>query len=317
MFINIIDILHLVDGYKINILYSLADMISKTSTSIIVNDYNERLLAEVSNMDLQSAQLSMCMIKYIDEYQKENANITTKCRKFIENIRRRFMINIPENKTTLEHELLQKILPLDFDKMYISQTIENDPMLSTSIKQFTMICILFTDIVDYTALAKKYNDQIIFQLLNTVYKKFDKIIKKYAHLQKIETIGDAYMVVGDIYRNSSNHTIVVKEMILFAQDILKEIKAIKTPDDKPLSIRVGINMGTVSVGFLGTEIPRLCIVGNAVNVAARLQSTADVDTIQFSHHIYEQLGDDLNIEITKKENVFLKNLGSITAYNIS
>ena len=182
-----------------------------------------------------------------------------------------------------------------------------------------MICILFTDIVNYSELAKKHSDTVIFQLLYNIYTSFDHIIKKYPHLQKIETIGDAYMVVGDIFRNDINHKIVIKEIILFAFEILNEIKTIKTPDNEPLSIRIGINMGNVSVGILGNEIPRLCVVGNAVNMAARLQSTADIDTIQLSRHIYEQLEEiefDIEFEITKKENVFLKNMGSITSYNI-
>ena len=216
----------------------------------------------------------------------------------------------------MEQELLKKILPFNFDKEYI-ENLDSD---ITNTKQFNMICILFTDIVNYTELAKKYDDKIIFNLLYTIYVTFDNIIKKYPHLQKIETIGDAYMVVGDIFRNSNNHKIVIKEIILFALDIVKEIKTIKTPDGKPLFIRIGINMGNVSIGILGNEIPRLCIVGNAVNIASRLQSTAEIDTIQFTKHIYEQFKDidfDTTFEITTKENVFLKNLGSITTFNIS
>ena len=87
----------------------------------------------------------------------------------------------------------------------------------------------------------------------------------------------------------------------------------------PLCIRIGINMGSVNIGILGNEIPRLCVVGNAVNVASRLQSTADKDTIQISNDIYEQIEENnfgMNIEFIKKENVFLKSIGSITTYNI-
>jgi class 3 adenylate cyclase len=97
------------------------------------------------------------------------------------------------------------------------------------------------------------------------------------------------------------------------------VKQIKTPDDTPLSIRIGITMGNVSIGILGNEIPRLCVVGNAVNVASRLQSTADIDSIQISRHIYEKIGEidfDNIFNCIFKENVFLKNLGTINTYNI-
>jgi class 3 adenylate cyclase len=325
MLLNIIDLLNITNKYDVILYYSFADMLSKIMTSIIINDYNERELMQISNMDLQSVQFITYLIKYIKKYRNENAIITIQCNKFIDYTTKQLSIKIPENKTILEQELLKKILPLDLDKEYIENinviTEVNPSAMTTSAKQFNMICILFSDIVNYTELAKKYNDKIIFQLLYSIYTSFDNIIKKYPHLQKIETIGDAYMVVGDIFRYDMNHKIVIKELILFAFDIIKEIKTIKTPDDKEvLSIRIGINMGAISVGILGNEIPRLCVVGNAVNVASRLQSTAEINTIQLSKHIYEQLEEiefDIKLEITKKDNVFLKNIGSVTTYNIS
>lgn len=109
-------------------------------------------------------------------------------------------------------------------------------------------------------------------------------------------------------------------MILLGIEYISEIKKIETPDNIPLQLRVGMTMGKVSIGILGNEIPRLCVVGNAVNVASRLQSTADPDTIQMSRHIYEQLQEitfEQAIEVTKKENVFLKNLGTINTFVIT
>ena len=89
-------------------------------------------------------------------------------------------------------------------------------------------------------------------------------------------------------------------------EFIKEIKTINTPDNSLLCIRIGITLGTVNVGILGNEIPRLCVVGNTVNMASRLQSTADSDTIQLSRHIYEQ-ADEIDfgkpVEFITKENV--------------
>jgi class 3 adenylate cyclase len=110
-------------------------------------------------------------------------------------------------------------------------------------------------------------------------------------------------------------------MILFALDLLREIKNIPTPDNNPLQLRVGINLGKVVVGILGIEIPRLCVIGNTVNVANRLQTTTDPDSIQISTHVYEiakeKHFENVNIHFEKKEEVFLKNLGSRTTYIIS
>lgn len=314
IFFNIIDIFRLTDIYKINVYYSYADMISKMMTVIIINDFYDKIVTQKNNIDLQIIQFVCYIIKNIQEYKNNNAIITTKCNNYISFMVNNLLSEIPDDKIVLEQELLKKILPFDFDKKYIANANAN-----ANAKHFDMICVLFSDIVNYTELAKKYDDTSIFQMLNNIYNTFDNIIKKYPHLQKIETIGDAYMVVGDIFRDYTNHKIVIKEIIMFAIDIVKQIKTIKTPNDIQLSIRVGINIGNVSIGILGNEIPRLCVVGNTVNMTSRLQSTADINTIQLSRHIYEQLADidfGIQLEIIPKENVFLKNMGSVTTYNI-
>ena len=326
MFLTIIESLQMIDPYTMNIYYTYADMIGKITTNIIINDYTEKEYLKSLNMDLQTIQFISYLLKHIKHYETDNIIKTPYNIEFIESIKYQFIKRIPEDKTALEQELLKKILPLNLHKEYLSNTAANsnsatilNTKTNTKSKSFNMICILFTDIVNYTELANKYNDTIIFTLLSSIYTLFDTIIKQFPHLQKIETIGDAYMVVGDIFKTSSNHLSVIKEIIEFALTIVRQVKTIQTPDNIPLCIRIGIHMGNVSVGILGNEIPRLCVVGNAVNVASRLQSTAEVDTIQFSKHIHEHFEEITfkdSFEIVKKENVFLKNLGSITTYNI-
>ena len=154
----------------------------------------------------------------------------------------------------------------------------------------------------------------MYRLLNDIYTHFDNIIIKYKNLQKIETIGDAYMVVGDLYNNNNNN--IVNDIIELAIEFMKEIKNIKTPDNIMLQLRIGINIGSVSIGILGVDIPRLCVIGNTVNIAARLQSTADPDTIQLSKSVYENVNNKEKFNFIVKENVFLKNIGSVITYNI-
>jgi hypothetical protein len=294
-------------------MYLINDIVAKVSINTLFTNNLLKIENLRNNMDLQTINFTSYMLNNINQYYENNSIITKECSNFIENIRNNFITVIPKNKDVIKIELLNKILPLNLVNKYIFENKNNT-------KHYTNICVLFTDIVNYTELAKKYKHDIIFELLNILYTKFDNIIKKYSHLQKIETIGDAYMVVGDIFRNDDNYKIVIKEIILIAFDFINEIKNIKTPDKNPLSIRIGINLGNVSIGILGTELPRLCVVGNTVNMASRLQSTADPDTIQISHHIYEQLEEmDLKnkFEICKKENVFLKNIGSVTTYIVT
>ena len=308
-FINIIELTNLFNVQSIQLFYLLSDMIAKLTTVLIINDYEEQTYYIKSNVDLQGINMLTILKKTIKQFETAN-NITPKCKMVMDLIDNRLTSFIPADTTSLKLELLQKILPLELEDRYLTQTKEY--------KQYDFICVLFTDIVSYTELAKNYDADVIYTLLNDIYTRFDEIVKRYSNLQKIETIGDAYMVVSDIYTN--DYTNNVKNMILFAFDILREIKQIPTPDNKPLQLRIGINLGRVVVGILGIEIPRLCVIGNTVNVANRLQTTTDPDTIQISTHVYEIAKDtnfDIDINFEKKENVFLKNLGSRTTYIIT
>jgi class 3 adenylate cyclase len=281
-------------------------MIAKLTTLLIVNDYEEQLYYIKSNIDLQSISLLTSVNKSI-KYFESTTNITQKCKLVITHLNDKLMSFIPSDKTTLKLELLKKILPLELEEKYLTQSKEYKP--------YNNICVLFTDIVSYTELAKNYEADVIYKMLNEIYTRFDDIVIRYGNLQKIETIGDAYMVVSDIYTNDTKNN--VKNMIMLAIDFMKEIKNIQSPNNKPLQLRVGIHIGKVVVGILGVEIPRLCVIGNTVNVANRLQTTTDPDTIQISKNIYEIVEKkDLEIEdyFELRENVFLKNIGTINTY---
>ena len=317
--LHFIEITNTINVYKLNIMYLTADMIGKVMTTFIMHDNTEQQYYIKNSIDLQCINFISYILNKINKYELNNANQTIECITMIKYIKKKLNIFISDNKQELQIELLKKILPFGFEKEYIQCKNTNTNTNTNTNKSFTNICVLFIDIVSYTELANKYEDKVIFDLLNNVYIKFDRIIKKYSHLQKIETIGDAYMVVGDIFRDNNNYKIAAKEITLLALDFIKEIKTIKTPDNNPLSIRIGINLGSVVAGILGNEIPRLCVVGNTVNVASRLQSTTDIDTIQISESMYEILNKinfDINIEYIKKDNVFFKNIGLVNTYYI-
>jgi len=312
--INTLELLYVVDKYKINIYYLFADMISKMMTSIIYIYIYEKQIHSRNDTDLQTIEFITYIIRNIKKYEENNCTISSQCKLLISATINKLLMKMPLDTNKAEKELLRKMLPFDFEKNIVFNTNTN-----TNIISLNLISVLFTDIVNYTELAKEYNDEIIFQLLHNVYDLFDNIAKKYKYLQKIETIGDAYMIVGDIFRTTPNNKEVVLEIILFAIDIIREIKTIQTPNNKPLSLRIGINIGDVSIGTLGNQIPKLCVVGNTVNVASRLQSTANIDTIQISEKVYKYFNEtQSNYKITfrKNENVYLKHIGSVNTYTI-
>lgn len=308
-FINIIESLNIVSNYNIQIYYLLSDMIAKLTIVLIVSDYDEQTYHIKYNADLQSITLISNLKRNIKEFEN-TTQLTPICKTILNTIENRLSSFIPYDKTILKVELLKKILPLELEERYLNN--------SNDYKPYDFICVLFTDIVSYTELAKDFDTDVIYKLLNKIYTRFDEIIKRYGNLQKIETIGDAYMVVSDIYTNDQKDN--VKNMLLFAFDILKEIKNIKSPNGNPLQLRIGLNLGRVVIGILGIEIPRLCVIGNTVNVANRLQTLAEPDTIQISRHVYEiakETDFGMDIQYEKKENVYLKNIGTTTAYVIT
>ena len=326
MLINVLDITGLFSLDIINSLYNISDTVCQFICTIVISNYNEQELIIQDNMDLQSIKFVSHMIKNINNFEKNNNKLTPFCNDLIKYSKKKFIDRIPKSNEKLKLELLKKILPFDLDGDYIQSGTGSIAKTGTETgtgtgknKEFNFICVMFMDIVDYTGLAKRYDGNTIFKLLDAVYDHFDTIIKKYSYLQKIETIGDAYMVVGDIYRHELNYKLVIKEIILLGLEFIKEIKNIKTPDNIPLCIRIGINIGKVNIGILGNEVPRLCVVGNTVNIASRLQSTADADTIQMSRHVYEHAQEtnfEMKIKFIQKDNIFLKNIGTVVTYNI-
>lgn len=125
MGINLIDLFQLTSIYNIQLYYVLADTLSKVMTCIIVNDFNERKIAQLNTMDLQSLQFIQYIINHITNYKNENCGISPQCNELVDFTKQEFLSRIPQNKIIFEQELLKKLLPFDFDKEYITNSISN------------------------------------------------------------------------------------------------------------------------------------------------------------------------------------------------
>lgn len=314
--INIIDLSHIYKDEYIHVFYSLSDMLCKITTIFIITDNENQINKIIDAIDLESIKMIYKLKHELREF--ENTKLTEQNKIIVDFIKNTINSIIPKDNTNLKLTLLKKILPFNFDNTYLIFEKINH------IKKHKDICVFFSDIVSYTELANKYDDMIIFELLHNVYKLFDSLVSKYAGLQKIETIGDAYMIVGDLYHigeKSEKHLFnIIMQMIKIGIEFIQRIKKINFIKTEELSIRVGIYLGNVAVGILGNDIPRMSVVGNAVNVAARMQSTAETDTIQIPENIYEIIqryitpAEEVAFKFTRKENVYMKNVGYLTTY---
>ena len=137
--------------------------------------------------------------------------------------------------------------------------------------------MLFADIVGFTAMSAKVSPQALLKILNDIFSGFDEIAEKY-QLEKIKTIGDAYMVVGGL-RGHPDHA---KKLAYMALEMIARVQVLTEGWDEPLQIRVGIHVGAGVAGVIGIQKFIYDVWGDTVNVASRMESNSEVGKIQVS-----------------------------------
>jgi len=177
-------------------------------------------------------------------------------------------------------ELLLNILPSP-----IAQRLKRAE--STIADSFADVTVLFADLVSFTEISAQIPPTRLVELLNKIFSEFDQLAEKHG-LEKIKTIGDAYMVVGGLPTNRPDHAEAIAEMAL---DMQKEIVRFKGGDGKPFRLRIGINTGPVVAGVIGTKKFTYDLWGDTVNVASRMESHGLEGRIQVTEATYERLKD--------------------------
>jgi class 3 adenylate cyclase len=205
----------------------------------------------------------------------------------------------------LPHSIVQRLkadnyLELDRGFMRVSNELIAD--------NFTEVTVLFADIVNFTQLASTISPRELVSLLNQVFSAFDRIAEQY-ELEKIKTIGDAYMVVGGLPQPRADHAIAIANMAL-------EMQKITTTLGKELGfnlqIRIGINTGAVVAGIIGIKKFIYDLWGDTVNIASRMESSSVIGEIQVSQSTYEYLSDSFEFE--SRGEIELKGKGKMHAY---
>ncbi|KAG1682082.1 Guanylyl cyclase GC-E [Nymphon striatum] len=138
-------------------------------------------------------------------------------------------------------------------------------------ENFEEVTIYFSDIVGFTTISAHSEPIEIIDLLNDLYTAFDATINHYT-VYKVETIGDAYMVVGGLPERIKDHAEQVASMALDLLHICGKFKIRHLPK-MPLRLRIGIHTGSCAAGVVGLTMPRYCLFGDTVNTASRMEST--------------------------------------------
>ena len=197
-------------------------------------------------------------------------------------------------------ELLLNILPLPIaERLKVGESV---------VDRFEEVTVLFADISSFTKLATEMVPVDIVQMLNQIFSAFDSIADSYG-LEKIKTIGDAYMVAGGIPEEQPNHVQAVANMAMDMRDWLTRFR-----DEHGLDIglRVGIHSGPVVAGVIGSRKFIYDLWGDTVNLASRMESHGVIDQVQVTEVVAEKLKPHFQLE-TRGE-IAVKGKGMMPVY---
>lgn len=173
---------------------------------------------------------------------------------------------------------------------------------------FEEVTVLFADIVSFTQLSSHISPHELVKQLNEIFSTFDRLAQRLG-LEKIKTIGDAYMVVGGLPTARADHAEAIAQMAL---DMQQEIARFKRDDGEPFHIRIGISSGPVVAGVIGLNKFIYDLWGDTVNTASRMESQGIPGCIQVTTATYERLRHKFRLE--KRGIIEVKGKGEMITY---
>ncbi|KAM4736450.1 LOW QUALITY PROTEIN: atrial natriuretic peptide receptor 1-like [Anableps anableps] len=218
-----------------------------------------------------------------------------------------------EERTQAYHEekrkaeaLLYQILPHSVaEQLKRGETVQAEA--------FDSVTIYFSDIVGFTALSAESTPMEVVTLLNDLYTCFDAIIDNF-DVYKVETIGDAYMVVSGLpVRNGKRHGREIARMALALLGAVRTFRIRHRPEQQ-LKLRIGIHSGPVCAGVVGLKMPRYCLFGDTVNTSSRMESTGEALRIHVSAATRDVLTEFNCFQLELRGSVDVKGKGQMTTY---
>ncbi len=204
-------------------------------------------------------------------------------------------------------ELLLNILPAE-----VAEELKEKGRAEA--RHFEHVTILFTDFKGFTQLSEKVTPAELVEELNGCFKVFDGIMGNY-RIEKIKTIGDAYMAAGGLPDPQHGSPADVVRAALEMQAFMRQHKAEREAQGKPFfEMRVGIHTGPVVAGIVGVKKFQYDIWGDTVNTASRMESSGEVGRVNISEATYALVKDEPGLTFTPRGKVQAKGKGELAMW---
>lgn len=178
----------------------------------------------------------------------------------------------------------------------------------TIAESFNEVTVLFADLVQFTAASGQMEPKELVDLLNEIFSNFDRLAEKHG-LEKIKTIGDAYMAAAGLPVSRPDH---VEAVALMALDMQQAIAQFPRPDGQAFQLRIGIDTGPVIAGVIGMRKFAYDLWGDTVNIASRMETTGVAGRIQVTPAVYERLKHRYHFE--PRGSILVKGRGEMESY---
>jgi len=215
------------------------------------------------------------------------------------------MLNKEKELLEFEQMKTEKLMLNILPKPIAERLKKGEKNISGSYPEVT---ILFSDLVGFTKMSSQKSAADLVKLLNDLFSRFDRRAENLG-LEKIKTIGDAYMAVGGLPIPRSDHAEIAADMAL---GMFEDLAAFNSENSAELNMRIGLNSGPVVAGVIGFTKFSYDLWGNTVNTASRMESTSLPGRIQISPSTQEALHDQFSLE--QRELMECKGLGQIMTY---
>ena len=176
------------------------------------------------------------------------------------------------------------------------------------VESFPEVTVMFADEMDFTRWASIRKPYELLEVLNTVFSTFDALSEQYG-VEKIKTIGDAYMVAAGLPLERSDHAQVMAELALAMREAYYHLPVIQR---EQLGLRIGMNTGPVVAGVIGAKRFIYDLWGDTVNTASRMQTHCDGGQIQVSDAVYQRLSEQFNF--IEKGMIEVRSKGTMHTY---